>query len=78
MEPGYQIGVMNSNHATSYLYAVSEALKIQQQELTYRVAYTSSGFVEGKVVTYVYVPAQHRGKFKEEINPAIKAGPEEW
>lgn len=78
MESGYRIGVMDSNHATSYLYAVSEALKIQQQELTYRVSYTSSGMTGDKIVTYVYVPAEHRSQFKEEINPAIKRGPDEW
>jgi hypothetical protein len=78
MESGYRIGVMDSNHASSYLYAVSEALNVQQQELTYRVSYSSSGFAGDSIVTYVYIPAEYRSMFKQEINPAIKCGPEKW
>lgn len=72
MESGYQIGVTDSNHATSFLYSVSEILNVSDDKFTYRTQYVESGFLEEQVITYVYIPSELSNKFIDEIEPSIK------
>jgi len=77
-ESGYKVRSLDSNHMTSFRYALSEYLDLPQDDFRYDCSYSASGFSNGQILSGVYIPSKHRTKFKEEINPAIKRGHKEW
>jgi len=77
-ESGYKVMSLDSNHMASFRYALSEYLDLPQDDFRFNCSYSASGFSNGQILSGVYIPAKHRTKFKEQINPAIKRGPEEW
>lgn len=82
MESGYRVTVTDANHASAFLYALSSCLDEPSTEFSYRVnnnsVENSYADLDERVMISVYIPAEHRSKFKGQINPTIKRGPDHW